>query len=112
MFGILAVIWVDILKIKSKGLSSMFALGGAGTFALTLASQDLAKRALNGVAIAASDIFHVGDSILLGDGKAACHVRILSTLLNAQRLLTTKCLVHRYFWVRDQHGVAQHGNTG
>jgi len=70
MFGILAFIWIDILGIKrGNGLSSIFALGGAGTFALTFASQDIAKRMINGLALSASDAFQVGDSILLGDGK-------------------------------------------
>ena len=68
-FLILAFVWSDILKVKrGNGLSSIFALSGAGTFAITLASQDLVKRMLNGVALAASDAFNVGDSILLGDG--------------------------------------------
>ncbi len=66
----LALIWTDILKInRGHGLSSIFALGGFGTFTLTLACQDLAKRALNGLALSASDSFQVGDSILLGDGE-------------------------------------------
>ena len=70
MFGILAFIWIDILGIKpGNGLSSIFALGGAGTFALTFASQDIAKRMINGLALSASDAFQVGDSILLGDGE-------------------------------------------
>ena len=68
-FLILAFIWSDILKVKrGNGLSSIFALSGAGTFAITLASQDLVKRMLNGLALSASDAFNVGDSILLGDG--------------------------------------------
>ena len=71
LFVIIGLVWVDILKIKrGAGLSSIFALGGAGTFALTLAAQDIVKRMLNGVALAASDAFSVGDSILLGDGTA------------------------------------------
>ena len=66
----MSLIWIDILKIKrGNGLSSIFALGGAGTLALTLACQDLAKKALNGLALSASDAFRVGDSILLGDGE-------------------------------------------
>ena len=66
----LAIIWIDILQIKrGNALSSIFAIGGAGTLALTLALQDLAKRALNGLAISTSDVFNVGDKIILGDGK-------------------------------------------
>ena len=70
LFGILAFIWIDILKIKrGNALSSIFALGGAGTLALTLALQDLAKRMINGLAITSSDVFNVGDKIILGDGE-------------------------------------------
>jgi small-conductance mechanosensitive channel len=51
LFGILSLVWIDILKIKrGNGLSSIFALGGAGTLAFTLACQDLAKKAINGLA--------------------------------------------------------------
>lgn len=74
-FGILALVWTDILKIKGHGLSSIFALGGFGTLTLTLACQDLAKRALNGLALSASDSFEVGDQILLGDGELNVYVR-------------------------------------
>jgi small-conductance mechanosensitive channel len=81
-FGILALIWTDILKIKGHGLSSIFALGGFGTFTLTLACQDVAKRALNGLALSASDTFEVGDEILLGDGELAFIIGIaLHTVL-------------------------------
>ena len=67
---ILALVYLDVLKIKvGSGLSSIFALGGAGTFVFTLACQDLAKNALNGFALSASDSFQVGDSIVLGDGE-------------------------------------------
>jgi small-conductance mechanosensitive channel len=78
-FGILALIWTDILKIKGHGLSSVFALGGFSTFTLTLASQDLAKRALNGLALSASDSFEVGDKIILGDGELICISGLLCT---------------------------------
>ena len=68
---ILAFIWMDILQIKiGKGLSSIFALGGAGTLVFTLAAQDLAKKAMGALALSASDYFQVGDSVLLGDGTS------------------------------------------
>ena len=44
-------------------------MGGAGTLALTLALQDLSKRMINGLAITSSDVFNVGDKIILGDGE-------------------------------------------
>jgi small-conductance mechanosensitive channel len=71
IFGILAMIWIDILKIKrGAGLSSIFALSGAGTLTLTLATQDLVKKALGGLALASSDKFAIGDNIVLGDGTS------------------------------------------
>jgi small-conductance mechanosensitive channel len=71
LFGILSLVWIDILKIKrGNGLSSIFALGGAGTLAFTLACQDLAKKAINGLAISTSEVFVVGDQIKLGDGTS------------------------------------------
>ena len=70
LFIVLALVWIDILQIKiGKGLSSVFALGGAGTFVLTLATQDLAKKAMVGLSLSASEAFQVGDTILLGDGE-------------------------------------------
>jgi small-conductance mechanosensitive channel len=70
LFAVLAFLWIDILQIKrGNALSSIFALGGAGTLALTLALQDLAKRLINGLAISTSDAFDIGDKIILGDGE-------------------------------------------
>lgn len=69
IFGILATIWIDILNIKrSVGLSSIFALSGVGTLTITLAAQDLVKKALGGLVLASSDNFAIGDNIMLGDG--------------------------------------------
>lgn len=70
LFGLLAFLWIDILQIKrGNALSSIFALGGAGTLALTLAMQDVAKRVINGLAISTSEVFTVGDKIQLQDGE-------------------------------------------
>ncbi len=69
IFGILATVWIDILNIKTgAGLSSIFALSGAGTLTLTFATQDILKKALGGLALASSDNFAIGDNIVLGDG--------------------------------------------
>lgn len=93
LFVILSLTWLDILKIKlGNGLSSIFALGGAGTLTLTLASQDLAKRALNGLALSTSDHFYVGDKILLGDGTSGEVVKMgwLNTeIRGSDELITT-----------------------
>jgi small-conductance mechanosensitive channel len=87
-FGILALVWTDILKIKGHGLSSIFALGGFGTLTLTLACQDLAKRALNGLALSASDSFEVGDQILLGDGELNVYCLVCYSPLLLRPLVT------------------------
>ena len=87
LFGILAFIWIDILNIKrGNALSSVFALGGAGTLALTLALQDLAKRVINSLAISTSDAFEVGDEIMLGDGTSGIVLSVgwLSTVIRGE----------------------------
>mmetsp|Transcript_29985 Transcript_29985/g.57326 ORF Transcript_29985/g.57326 Transcript_29985/m.57326 type:complete len:370 (+) Transcript_29985:125-1234(+) len=93
LFGILALIWIDILEIKrGNGLSSIFALGGASTFVITLACQDLAKKVLNGLAISTSDVFAVGDAIQLGDGTSGTvkSVGWLSTEIRGGDEIVTK----------------------
>ena len=63
------MVWIDILKIKrGAGLSSIFALSGAGTLTLSLALQDLVKKSLGGLALSTSEKFAIGDNIVLGDG--------------------------------------------
>lgn len=85
-YGVLALVWIDILKINTgKGLQSLLALGSAGTLAVTLGCQDLAKRWLNGLSLAASDAFNVGEYIMLGDGTNGLVTRLgwLSTDIRA-----------------------------
>ena len=66
----LSLVYIDILGIKvGMVLSSIFALGGTGIFVIALASQDLAKRAMNSMALSVSDAIYVGDAITLGDGE-------------------------------------------
>ena len=69
IFGVLGMVWIDILKIKrGAGLSSIFALSGAGTLTLSLALQDIVKKSLGGLALSTSEKFAIGDNIVLGDG--------------------------------------------
>jgi len=91
LFIILAMFWRDILQISGSGLSSIFAMGGAGTVVFTLAVQDLVRKALNGLALSASDAFTVGDFILLGDGTSGTVTSLgwLSTeILGSNELIT------------------------
>lgn len=92
IFGVLATVWIDILKIKpGAGLSSIFALSGAGTLTLTLATQDIAKKALGGLALASSDNFAIGDNIVLGDSTTGVVQNIgwLNTLIRGSDELVT-----------------------
>lgn len=69
IFGVLGMVWIDILKVKrGAGLSSIFALSGAGTLTLSLALQDIVKKSLGGLALSTSEKFAIGDNIVLGDG--------------------------------------------
>lgn len=114
LFVLLAAIWTDILQIRGKGLSSLFALGGAGTFALTFASQDLVKKVLNGLALSATDAFHVGDSILLGDGEYMnmyTDKDIYNTTHNLYIVFShVTCIfcIHRNFWYCHECGLAHY----
>ncbi|KAL3799966.1 hypothetical protein HJC23_007439 [Cyclotella cryptica] len=93
LFGVLSFIWIDILQIKrGHALSSIFALSGAGTLALTLALQDLAKRVINGLAISTSEVFTVGDTIQLGDGTSGTVTNVgwLSTEIRGSDEIVTK----------------------
>lgn len=92
IFGILATVWIDILNIKTgAGLSSIFALSGAGTLTLTFATQDIVKKALGGLALASSDNFAIGDNIVLGDGTTGVVKNIgwLSTFIRGADELVT-----------------------
>jgi small-conductance mechanosensitive channel len=59
---------MDTLNIQiGAGVKSIFALSGVGTLVLSLASQDMAKLFLSGVALSTSEKFRTGDLIKLGD---------------------------------------------
>lgn len=49
-------------------LSSLFAFGGLSTFLFGLASKDLVSQLVNSIALTASNNFHEGESIIIGDG--------------------------------------------
>lgn len=109
LFAILALIWTDILNIKGNSLKSIFALGSAGTFVLTLAVQDMAKKALNGFSLSATDAFRVGDSIVLGDGEETNLWSFLLYLLSLL-LITHELLVFSYRNIGDcyRYGMAKY----
>ena len=63
---------IDVLKIKTGvTLKSFFAVGGAGTILLSIASKDLVIAMVSGLALQASDKMYEGDVIRFGniDGR-------------------------------------------
>lgn len=90
LFSTLALIWMDILKVTpGKGLSSIFALGGAGTLSLTLASQDLAKRALNGNQSCHHSVVIIAIAILVLANIFTLNINVNCALSRFQQLLRT-----------------------
>jgi len=60
---------VDVLKVKSgASLKSLFAVSGAGTAVLAVASRDIASSVVNGLALQASDKVYEGEKIMFGNG--------------------------------------------
>lgn len=71
IYAILTFSIMDTLRIEiGAGLKSIFALSGVGTLVLSLASQDMAKLFLSGVALSTSEKFRTGDMIKLGDNTS------------------------------------------
>ena len=58
---------MDILCVKTgRAMSSVFALGSVGTLVLSLASKDIAANFVSGLALSASDKFHIGEEVRIG----------------------------------------------
>jgi small-conductance mechanosensitive channel len=59
---------MDILCVKTgRAVNSVFALGSVGTLVISLASKDIAANFVSGLALSASDKFHVGENVRIGD---------------------------------------------
>lgn len=59
---------MDILSVKTgRAVSSVFALGSVGTLVISLASKDIAANFVSGLALSASDKFHVGEEVRIGN---------------------------------------------
>ncbi len=65
------VLILDFLSIETGvALNSLFAFGSIWTLVFSLASKDLAAQFLSALALSATDKFHEGENILLGDGTS------------------------------------------
>lgn len=62
-------VMVDILNVKSGvTMKSLFAVSGAGTVVLSLASKDIATQIVSGLALQASDKVYEGEKVQFGSG--------------------------------------------
>lgn len=66
--GIAAMIIIDILELSGLGIRSAFALGSAGTLAITLGTQTLVTHIVSGFTMTTSNRFYVGDFVQLSKG--------------------------------------------
>ncbi|KAG7363872.1 mechanosensitive ion channel [Nitzschia inconspicua] len=67
--GIAAMVIIDILELSGLGIRSAFALGSAGTLALTLGTQTLVQHMVSGFTMTTSNRFYVGDFVKFGHGS-------------------------------------------
>lgn len=85
--GILVIfssVVLDWLSIKMNNvIATLFAVGSAGTLALTLASQGLVTQVVSGLFLAFSDKMYVGDYVRFGDDTSGKVVELgwLETVL-------------------------------
>jgi small-conductance mechanosensitive channel len=66
--GVAAMVIIDILELSGLGIRSAFALGSAGTLALTLGTQTLVQHMVSGFTMTTSNRFYVGDFVKFGHG--------------------------------------------
>ncbi len=66
-FAALLVV-MDIMSVETgRAMSSVFALGSVGTLVFSLASKDIAANFVSGLALSASNKFHVGEDVRIGN---------------------------------------------
>lgn len=66
--GVAAMVIIDILELSGLGVRSAFALGSAGTLAITLGTQTLVTHIVSGFTMTTSNRFYVGDFVQLSKG--------------------------------------------
>ncbi|KAL3937741.1 MAG: hypothetical protein SGARI_002002 [Bacillariaceae sp.] len=64
--GVAALIIIDILELSGLGIRSAFALGSAGTLAITLGTQTLVTHIVSGFTMTTSNRFYIGDFVQFG----------------------------------------------
>jgi small-conductance mechanosensitive channel len=69
--GVAAMIIIDILELSGLGIRSAFALGSAGTLAITLGTQSLVHHIVSGFTMTTSNRFYVGDFVQLSKGGSS-----------------------------------------
>jgi MscS family membrane protein len=67
--GIAAMVIIDILELSGLGIRSAFALGSAGTLAITLGTQSLVSHIVSGFTMTTSNRFYVGDFVKFGSAS-------------------------------------------
>jgi small-conductance mechanosensitive channel len=87
-----SLVLLDYLQIKmNNAMRGIFAFGGAGTLAFTLASRDIATQLLAGVQLIFSDKMYAGDVVQFGDGTTGKVIRlgwVETTLRGSDNLVT------------------------
>jgi small-conductance mechanosensitive channel len=76
--GVAAMIIIDILELSGLGIRSAFALGSAGTLAITLGTQTLVSHVVSGFTMTTSNRFYVGDFVKFGNGSNAFSGTVVS----------------------------------
>lgn len=72
-----SILCLDFLSIETGvALNSLFAFGSIWTLVFSLASKDLAAQFLSALALSATDKFHEGETILLGDGTSGTVLKV------------------------------------
>ena len=72
-----ALVISDVLALETgRAFSSIFALGSVGTLVFSLASKDVASQFIGGLALSASNKFHEGEEIKLGDSTVGIVSRV------------------------------------
>jgi hypothetical protein len=70
VYGIALIVLAQMLSLKmGVALSSFFAFGGSATLILSLASQDIVKQLLSGLALTVGNEYHHGEEVILENGQ-------------------------------------------
>ena len=86
--GVAAMIIIDILELSGLGIRSAFALGSAGTLAITLGTQTLVTHIVSGFTMTTSNRFYVGDLVQFGSDIGKSN-KFMGTIVSLGWLETT-----------------------